>query len=182
MDTFAHVALGMLACSRSGLPALRRESTATVGVKDWTLWTAGAFAAMPDLSSFGAFMLERLANGTLTPGKPPYDIIPAYVYFNYDLTHSLIVAALAGLLLWRLFPALLLPYCAWPLHILCDIPMHSHDYFPTPVFWPFSRMTFNGYSFGLHHWVIVVYWLVIAALFSWRMLAGRSIRGRAPSP
>lgn len=174
MDTFAHVALGMLVCSRSGLPALQHEySSENIGMKDWTLWTAGAFAAMPDLSSFGLMLAEKFLKGELTFGKPPHAIIPHYVYFNYDLTHSLIIATLVGLLLWRLFPSLLLPFLAWPLHILCDIPLHGRDYFPTPLFWPFSHFTIDGYSFGQHRWIILCYWIVIVMLLTWRLLAMR---------
>ena len=35
---------------------------------------------------------------------------------------------------------------AWALHIVCDIPTHSTDYFPTPFLWPLPTPFVDGIS------------------------------------
>src|SRR3990172_8632028 len=61
----------------------------------------------PDLLSFGAFhvtrpggMVGRLA-GEIS-GPPPFALLPAYVFYAYNVTHSLVVWSAVFFLLWRL--------------------------------------------------------------------------------
>ncbi len=169
MDTLAHVVAGMLLCSKTGLPGGRVGAVDREGRRkrwDMTLWAAGGFAFLPDMSSFGLLLAQRVITGTFTAGKPELDEIPAYVFFNYNLTHSLVVAAVVVLLVWRFARPLRLPVLAWPLHILCDIPMHGKEYFPTPFLYPLSDYTFDGWGFGAHPGIIYGYWLVILLLFA----------------
>jgi len=107
----------------------------------------------PDLLSFGAFhvtrpgwIVGRLA-GEIS-GPPPFALLPAYVFYAYNVTHSLVVWSAVFFLLWRLRkrPAWLLG--AWALHILCDIPTHGTDYFPTPFLWPFPTPFVDGMSWA----------------------------------
>jgi len=71
-------------------------------------------------------------------------LLPPYVFHAYNVTHSLVVWAVAFFLLWQLVkkPPWLLG--AWLLHILCDIPTHATSYFPTPFLWPFPTPFVNG--------------------------------------
>ncbi len=161
----------MLTVSRSGLPGLKTDAAArNSGWKDWTLWTALAFGTLPDLASFGVYFVQRIVSGNFTPGKPDLTEIPQYVFTAYDVSHSLVVAAAAGILIGVFARRCLLPYLAWPLHILCDIPTHSADFFATPVFWPVSQWHFDGWAFSAYPLLIVGYWGGIALLFAWRML------------
>jgi membrane-bound metal-dependent hydrolase YbcI (DUF457 family) len=91
----------------------------------------------PDLLSFGVFhvmhpgwLSQRLV-GKIS-GPPALTLLPPYVFHAYNITHSLVVWAVAFFLLWLLTkkPPWLLG--AWLLHILCDIPTHAASYFPTP--------------------------------------------------
>jgi membrane-bound metal-dependent hydrolase YbcI (DUF457 family) len=99
---------------------------------------AAVFLGMaPDLLSFGVFhvmhpgwLSQRLV-GKIS-GPPALTLLPPYVFHAYNITHSLVVWAVAFFLLWLLTkkPPWLLG--AWLLHILCDIPTHAASYFPTP--------------------------------------------------
>lgn len=173
MDTFSHIALGALCCSRSGLPALVRRDFRYSRKFDWTVYAAGAFAAIPDLSSFGAYMVQRLWNGTFQAGAPALAEIPAYVHWNYNMTHSLVIASAVGLLLYFFCRPCFLPFLAWPLHILCDIPTHGIEFFATPFLWPIADYRFDGWSFGRYRWMIPAYWTVIFLLFAVRLFLRR---------
>jgi len=81
-------------------------------------------------------------------GRPDAASIPHYVYQLYDISHSLIVFALifAIVWIWRKKPQWLLG--PWLVHILVDIPSHSAEFFPTPLFWPISDFRVNGINWG----------------------------------
>ena len=103
----------------------------------------------PDLLSFGVFHVTHPGWLTLRlvgkiSGPPALTLLPPYVFHAYNITHSLVVWAVAFFLLWRLTkkPTWLLG--AWLLHILCDIPTHATSYFPTPFLWPFPTPFVNG--------------------------------------
>ncbi len=169
MDTFAHIALGALVCSRSGLPggfAGPPGSERRRYLSDWTLWAAAGFGALPDLCSFGIVLFQRMLNGTLLQGKPPIDSIPPYIFFTYNWSHSLVTVCIIAIILAIFARKLLLPFAAWPLHILCDIPVHSKSYFSTKFLYPFSDFSIDGLSFATHPWIVYTYWTVILILFS----------------
>lgn len=190
MDTLAHGVIGGLFCSRSGVAALRRPPAKPFW-KDWTLWAAVGFGTIPDLSSFGLHfvqmlasgelweMLRNMASGNAMAGAPPVETLPAYVIWNYRITHSLVVALAAGILIRLFWKPGFLPYLAWPLHVLCDIPVHSKAYFPTPVLWPVSDWSFDGWSFGKNLWIVAGYWAVILLVLIVRIIVGLS---RKPQP
>lgn len=184
MDTLAHAVIGGLFFSRSGVCAVRHPVEKPFW-KDWTLWTAAGFGAMPDLASFGAHfvsmlvtgelweMLRRFLAGDVMAAAPAVETLPAYVILNYRLTHSLVIALAVGIVIFLFWRRGFLPYLAWPVHILCDIPVHGKSYFSTPVLWPFSDWSFDGWSFGKNLWIVAGYWGVILAVLAWRIAAGR---------
>jgi len=107
----------------------------------------------PDLLSFGLFHVSRPGwiVGRLLgeiSGPPPLALLPSYVFYAYNVTHSLVVWAALFFLLWRLWqrPPWLLG--AWALHILCDIPTHGSDYFPTPFLWPLPTPFVDGMTWA----------------------------------
>ena len=108
MDTLFHGILGAALCSRTGLAGGRRGPGSDFKRRwlfsDWTLWTAFFFGIFPDLASLGIhFMMDAFTgNGVRWHG------IPDFVFFLYDVTHSLLgIAVCYGLLvawkraLWR---------------------------------------------------------------------------------
>ncbi len=107
----------------------------------------------PDLLSFGLFHLTHpqwISQRILWEfsGPPPISILPDFVFYAYNLTHSLLVwSVLFGLIwVWRRHPPWV--FLAWGLHILCDIPTHSSAYFPTPYLWPFPTPFVQGISWA----------------------------------
>ncbi len=124
--------------------------------KKSSLWLAFFVGMMPDLLSFGPhfvasfiFQDENLFN------------IPPYVHTLYNFTHSLIIALIVLGLLWYL-KKFRVEFLAWPLHILCDIPTHAKDFFPTPFLWPLSNFHVDGIRWSDPHFLIFNYSAIFA--------------------
>lgn len=116
----------------------------------------------PDLLSFGALHVTRpgwIVGRVLgeISGPPAFSILPAYVFYAYNVTHSLIVWAAAFLGLWRLIKRPPWPMLAWVLHILCDIPTHAKGYFPTPFLWPFATPFVDGITWATAPFIVANY-------------------------
>ena len=135
---------------------------------------AGILIGMaPDLLSFGVFHVTHPGWLTLRlagqiSGPPALTLLPPYVFHAYNITHSLIVWAVAFFLLWQLTrkPPWLLG--AWLLHILCDIPTHSTSYFPTPFLWPLPTPFVNGVPWSMPWFMVANYatmFIVYCCLF-----------------
>ncbi len=127
MDTLSHALWGM------GLFGYRRYR-----------WMAFLVGALPDLLAFGVLFLVRLADGSLSVGKPDLASIPAWTFAVYDVTHSWVVAGAVIVLVWRLNREVGFVLLAWPMHILLDVPFHSADFFPTKMFWPLTDFHIDG--------------------------------------
>jgi hypothetical protein len=135
MDTFSHALWGY------GLFGYKRYA-----------WLAAFFGAMPDLISFGAFLLLQVAHGNWHFGAPHMAEILSWLITNYTIGHSFIVSfCVIGLVaLWRRPVAFAM--LAWPFHIVLDFPFPSFKYFPTPLFWPLSDLKVDGIPWS--HWYI----------------------------
>lgn len=110
-------------------------------------WLAILFALLPDFVSFGPHFVNSVVNGSFGH-RPDLERIDSFVIQSYNLTHSLVIALGAVVvitaLLRRFHPLLL----AWPLHVVIDIFSHSRAFFPTPFLFPFSDFTVNAISWG----------------------------------
>jgi len=92
--------------------------------------------AAPDLIAFLPWMIIRILNGTFFDRKfgepPPLEIVPDWVFFMYDFSHSFVTGFLLVFLLYYFrkdylwFAAL-----AWPFHTVLDFPFHTKEFFPT---------------------------------------------------
>ena len=103
------------------------------------------FGAMPDLFSFGIFFILKVFEGDFTFGKPPeISILPDWLFFSYDFTHSFIVSFLFIGIVFFFKREFFIPMFAWPFHILLDFPFHSEAYFPTKIFWPLDNFYVDG--------------------------------------
>ena len=139
MDILSHGLWGSLAFGRQ----TRRQ-----------FWQSFFFGVAPDLFSFGIFFVAALFGFAVFPHfnngvEPPTTaMIPAYVGQLYNITHSLIIFAIAFIVVWSIHGKPFLPMSAWGLHILFDIGTHSYAFFPTPFLWPVSHFEVNGISWS----------------------------------
>lgn len=128
MDTFSHALWG------KGLFGYRGYGKSAI-----------FFGAMPDLSSFGLlFIVNLITRSNQEFGPPKIQDIPDWVFLNYDVTHSFVIAF--GCLFFTYFinKSFAFAMLAWPFHILLDFPFHSKAYFPTKLFYPLTSFSFDG--------------------------------------
>lgn len=121
-------------------------------------WLAFLFGIMPDFVAFAPYFIGTwlgLVTGPSIPRVPgiPHEppdpaLIPRFVYQIYNVSHSIIVFAVAFGLLWILFRRPFWEMGAWGLHILFDIPFHTSRFFPTPFLWPISDLKISGISWA----------------------------------
>ena len=112
-----------------------------------------------------------------TPGAEPA-MDPWAFALEHNLhcaAHSVVIAAAATVLLWRVARAFLPWTLGWWLHILVDIPTHASDYYPVPIFYPFSRWGFDGIAWTTPT-VWVLNYVILAATYAALMLGSRSAR------
>jgi len=107
-----------------------------------------AVGIAPDIFAFGPYVVERIPRGNPLTANPPLHSIPEYVFRLYDISHSLVVAALVLGVVYLLTGRLPLWTIAWPLHVLLDVPTHTLSFFPTPFLWPLSPVRVNGVSWS----------------------------------
>lgn len=113
-----------------------------------SFWLSFFFGIAPDLLSFGLFTMSvwlGLAHGLdWNAGPPDPGLVPQYVHNLYNVTHSLVVFALAFGLVWLLRKKPVWEMGGWLFHILLDIPTHGVQFFPTPFLWPISDVHIDG--------------------------------------
>ena len=176
MDILAHglwVSVGAQALTQHGQPVSTRGAI--------------AWGIAPDLVAFTplfGFLLLGVVDGNLTwaqfanpeslghPSLNGHPIFPLTAVL-YSLGHSAVVfaAVLAIACWWRRRPCWEMG--GWGLHILLDIPTHTHDFYPTPFLWPLLDWTVNGISWT-ETWMLGLNY--IAILMSWAWLATMSPR------
>lgn len=138
---------------------------ALFGRKDKPHWRAAFLIGVaPDVLAFGPFLVSQI-------GSTGWVAFPRYVHQSYDVTHSLVVWAVVTGAVWLFIrKSFVWVMGAWALHILCDIPTHSTDFFPTPYLWPLATPFHNGTPWARPVFLIgnyVAIGLVYAAL-RWR--------------
>jgi hypothetical protein len=135
-----------------------------------SFWLAFVIGLAPDLFSFGVlytaavFGLEDKPD--FSQGTPPESSIPQFVHDLYNVTHSFIVFLLAFLLIGFLLKRPLWELSAWGLHVLVDVPTHSHAFFPTPVLWPLFDWKFNGWQWTTPT-ILVPNFVLLSLLYTW---------------
>jgi hypothetical protein len=129
---------------------------------------AVALGMAPDLLSFGLFHVSSpgwiaLRIAGKVSGPPPLSILPEFVFHAYNLTHSLLVWMALFVLLYAVFRHPPWVFLAWGFHILCDIPTHNSDYFPTPYLWPLPAPVIDGISWATRWFMLSNYGALLAA-------------------
>lgn len=165
MDTLAHALYGATFFSRIGLVGgfIKRAGSADkLLTMDWTIFAAAGFAVLPDLASIGIYFLNLILNSQ----SPTFHHLPRYVFDLYNATHSLLVAALVCLILWKIWKSLFIPSLAWIFHIVLDIVTHGHGRFQTPFLYPLSNYAFDGLNWWQNPWVVAAYWGALPLLWA----------------
>jgi hypothetical protein len=159
MDTFSHALWGYGLFGQKGRP-----------------WWALLFGSLPDLMSFGILIAIRVIAGAFNFSPPEMHTIPAWVLLNYSVGHSILIAGACTTMILYLRRDFGFAMLAWPFHILLDFPFHSHEFFPTKLFWPISEWSFDGISWG-NPWVWFpnVAGLLILLAYRWRQRNRRRI-------
>lgn len=117
-----------------------------------SFWLAFLFGVLPDLIPFGPFFAAVFLGFYERPsfalgGHPPEYLMPPFVHYLYQWTHSLVIFAIVFALAWLLLRHPVYPLLAWLLHIVFDIFTHTASFFPTPFLWPLSN-----YHVSLINW------------------------------
>lgn len=135
----------------------------------WVVW----WTMFPDLLAFGppvtAALWLRLAGDARDAGA--YGGRLPWVHFGlplYQLGHSLVVFAVVYAVVSVVARRPVLGLLGWLLHILIDIPTHSHSYYATRFLWPLSDYRFDGISWRTPWFLACTYGaLAIVYLLLW---------------
>jgi len=163
-----------------GAVAFGRKSRPSFGL-------AFVLGLAPDLLSFGilyiAVALGMAERPDFSHGTPPESSIPPYVHHLYNVTHSLVIFLIVYLLIWGIQKRPVWELGAWGLHVLVDVPTHSHAFFATPVLWPLVGWKFDGWQW-MNPAILIPNYVLLALCygwFLWRVVgAGKSHRPERP--
>ena len=155
MDILSHGLWGAIAFGRRNRPSF---------------WLAFVIGMAPDLLSFGilwaAVFFGLAEKPDFSHGTPPESSIPQYVHHLYNVTHSLLVFLVVFLLIWWFLKRPLWELAAWGLHVLVDVPTHSHAFFATPVLWPFFGWKFDGWQW-MTPAILITNYVLLSLLYAW---------------
>jgi len=172
MDTLVHGILGAGCFSRAGLAGGRRGTEGKGYLREPTFWLALGFGMAPDLMSIGAGMAVNLWRSGSLWSQAHWDWVMGLYRFSHSLAGMTVVA---GVLL-AVRRAWLLPFCAWPLHVLCDIPTHGGgSVYATELFWPFGSWGWHGANWWERPWMFWGSWVLAGAV--WGAAAAMRLRG-----
>ncbi|MFH1522998.1 MAG: hypothetical protein ABIE43_04255 [Patescibacteria group bacterium] len=123
------------------------------------------FGILPDVLSFSSVTLRHFFKRTMHFARPSLAVFPPYVFKIYNVTHSLVIW-LGAYMFFKLFGLnyWTLALYAWGLHILFDIFTHTKSFFPTPIFWPFSKFNFSGINWG-NKWFMIFNYSVLLFMY-----------------
>ncbi len=155
MDILSHGLWGAVAFGRRSRPSF---------------WLAFVTGLAPDLLSFGilyfAVALGLAEKPDFSHGTPPESSIPRYVHQLYDITHSLVIFLVVFLLVWAVRKQPVWELGAWGLHVLVDVPTHSHSFFPTPVLWPLFTWKFDGWPW-MNPAILIPNYVLLFLCYAW---------------
>lgn len=140
------------------------------------VWTI-VLAAMPDALHalfVGAWALSQgsavdwLVYATASPGgEPPFpDWVAQGAHHLHCIAHSIPVAASITALTIALSRHFWLPLLGWWSHIAIDVFTHSAEFYPVPVFYPFTDWAFDGIAWNTP-WFLVANYAVLIVFWLW---------------
>ncbi|GAB6087694.1 hypothetical protein [Alkaliphilus crotonatoxidans] len=127
---------------------------------------AFVFGLLPDLIPLLPYTVIGLISGWVNLRGGTLTVIPQWVYFLYNMSHSFVVAGTLLIIIRLIWgKELAFGFLAWPLHIAYDIPTHSADYFPTKFLYPLSDIHFNGVNWS-HPLIMLINYFVLCTSYS----------------
>jgi membrane-bound metal-dependent hydrolase YbcI (DUF457 family) len=135
-----------------------------------------ALGTLPDLVSFVPAALWTLREAhpveatwayiAATPGTEPLPhSINTLSHNLHCVTHSVVITALLTFIVWRARPAWLPLLAGWWLHIVMDIPTHSHAYYAVPFLYPLNDWAVDGVPWT-NPWVMALNYAALAIAFT----------------
>lgn len=172
MDIFSHALWA--AAAYKGL-SRKKESNKK---SRWKMIWAGFWGVFPDFFAFTIpFIWSAWAifSGTIDFSQLPspnelepmaQETLPAFglAHSLYNFSHSLIVFLLVWILVFILSKRPIWVMGGWLLHIFIDIPTHSAEFYPTPLFWPISHWSFDGFLWS-NPWFLFINYLGLAVVY-----------------
>src|SRR3989344_7355738 len=79
-------------------------------------WLVAIASVLPDLLAFGPHFAASLMDNGFSFGAPELHSLPPYVFSSYNVTHSLVICALAFGLIYLLQHRIPLWLLGWPIH------------------------------------------------------------------
>lgn len=160
MDIISH-ALWAAAVGKAAQPKLKRKLN---------FWVTAWWGAFPDLFAFtvpfiwmGVEMISGRASAFRfhpESNEPPSSELSSIYNLAsslYNVSHSLFMFVMAFGVAWLLLKRIPWEMGGWLLHILMDMPTHTYEFFPTPIFWPFSAYKFSGIHWAQWWFLILDY-------------------------
>ncbi|HEU5296266.1 MAG TPA: hypothetical protein VFU71_15915 [Burkholderiaceae bacterium] len=106
----------------------------------------------------------------LEPTLPP--TVAFAVHHLHCALHSAVVAAAVTLAVWLTTRSIWIPLLGWWSHIVIDAFTHSRDFYPVPVFYPFSDWGFDGLAWNTP-WFLVANYAAICVVAALVVVAPR---------
>jgi hypothetical protein len=169
MDILAHglwAGIGVAAAARRW-PIPRRTAVAIV-----------VLAMTPDLAQLLPLIVVALttdggwatlaAYASTLPGTEPAlpPLVALLTHHLHCILHSAVIVGVVTLACWLITRSLWLPLLGWWSHIVIDVFTHSKDFYPAPIFYPFTQWGFDGLAWNTP-WFLIVNHVVIALVVTW---------------
>ncbi len=98
----------------------------------------------------------------MEPALPP--AVASLTHHLHCIMHSAVVAGVVTALYWIVMRSLWLPLLGWWSHIIIDVFTHSADFYPVPVFYPFTERGFDGLAWNTPWFVVANYLVIVCAI------------------
>lgn len=155
-------------------------SGAIFGRRSKVSWRWAFFwGTAPDLFAFGPAIVAGIITGDNSAWARYvhegviHSRITWYSNHAYNVTHSLVVWSVIAVVFWLFQRKVPWVFAPSALHILCDIPLHRIEYFPTPFLWPFNTPLHDGIHWANPGFMLVNYALIV---LTYRVIAYRRNR------
>ena len=196
MDIFAHAlwaGAGVTLARRHGVKVAPRIAPRTTRIAPHitprTVVLTMTLAAVPDLfhllpiigwwlfsdGSLAVLHAYVIALPTNEPALPPW--VAMWSHHLHCVAHSAVVAGVVTALLWAVMRSIWIPLLGWWSHIVIDVFTHSADFYPSPVFYPFTQRGFDGLAWNTP-WFMLANYTALVAVGLWLLLSRNDRRQR----